>query len=135
MNLSEDALARQINARPWEPLAGMVKLRCTCCSYWFAAPAADTETSGLRDPAASSGCRIATDKLPSLLSLVPGGFGLGVQVRISDPGGGSVIATMLTLLPPVTVGSSTTKPFEVLSCRCSVSSSELPEKIDSMSFW
>ena len=43
MNLSEDALARQINARPWEPLAGMVKLRCTCCSYWFAAPAADTE--------------------------------------------------------------------------------------------
>jgi hypothetical protein len=43
MNLSEDAVARQINAAPWEPLPGMRKLRCTTCSYWFAAPADDVE--------------------------------------------------------------------------------------------
>jgi hypothetical protein len=43
MNLSEDALARQVNAQPWEPLPGMLKLRCSRCSYWFAAWSADTE--------------------------------------------------------------------------------------------
>ena len=39
MNLAEDAHARQINATPWKPMPGMVKLRCQVCSYWFAAPA------------------------------------------------------------------------------------------------
>jgi hypothetical protein len=29
---------RAINAKPWEPLPGMVKLQCQECSYWFAAP-------------------------------------------------------------------------------------------------
>jgi hypothetical protein len=37
------AEARRINAEPWEPLPGMVKLRCIECHYWFAArePATD----------------------------------------------------------------------------------------------
>jgi hypothetical protein len=34
--LGRDAAARAINAEPWEPLPGMVKLRCTDCHYWFA---------------------------------------------------------------------------------------------------
>ena len=40
----EEPDARAINAEPWEPLPDMVKLRCQVCGYWFAAPAADTET-------------------------------------------------------------------------------------------
>ena len=36
----EEAAARAVNAEPWEPMPGMVKLRCSTCSYWFAAPAA-----------------------------------------------------------------------------------------------
>jgi hypothetical protein len=39
----EEPGARAVNAEPWEPLPGMVKLRCQVCGYWFAAPAADTE--------------------------------------------------------------------------------------------
>ena len=39
----EEPDARAVNAEPWEPLPGMVKLRCTTCHYWFAAPAADVE--------------------------------------------------------------------------------------------
>jgi hypothetical protein len=39
----EEPDARAVNAEPWEPMPGMVKLRCSACSYWFAAPAADTE--------------------------------------------------------------------------------------------
>ena len=35
-----DNEARAINAQPWEPLPGMVKLRCAACGFWFAAPAA-----------------------------------------------------------------------------------------------
>ena len=34
----EEAAARQVNAEPWQPLPGMVKLRCADCHYWFAAP-------------------------------------------------------------------------------------------------
>jgi hypothetical protein len=36
-----DARARAINAEPWQPLPGMVKLRCQHCSYWFATRDAD----------------------------------------------------------------------------------------------
>jgi hypothetical protein len=43
MNLHDDAEARAINARPWEPLPGMVKLRCSECHYWFAAGDPATE--------------------------------------------------------------------------------------------
>jgi hypothetical protein len=34
----EEAAARQVNAEPWQPPTGMVKLRCAGCHYWFAAP-------------------------------------------------------------------------------------------------
>jgi hypothetical protein len=33
---AREAQARIINAQPWEPLPGMVKRRCSRCSYWFA---------------------------------------------------------------------------------------------------
>ncbi len=36
-SLDDDAIARAINAQPWEPLPGMTKLRCGRCHYWFAA--------------------------------------------------------------------------------------------------
>ena len=42
-DLFGDAEARAINAQPWEPLPGMVKLRCSACHYWFAARSPDTE--------------------------------------------------------------------------------------------
>jgi hypothetical protein len=32
-----EAMARRVNAQPWEPMPGMVKLRCPDCRYWFAA--------------------------------------------------------------------------------------------------
>jgi hypothetical protein len=38
-----EALARAVNAEPWEPLPGMVKRQCPRCRYWFAALADATE--------------------------------------------------------------------------------------------
>ena len=38
-----EAVARRVNAEPWEPLPGMVKLQCPACRYWFAIAAAVTE--------------------------------------------------------------------------------------------
>jgi hypothetical protein len=32
-----EAVARAINAEPWEPLPGMVKRQCPRCRYFFAA--------------------------------------------------------------------------------------------------
>jgi hypothetical protein len=32
----EEAIARAVNAEPWEPLPGMVKRQCPECRYWFA---------------------------------------------------------------------------------------------------
>jgi predicted Zn-ribbon and HTH transcriptional regulator len=34
-----ESLARAIKEEPWEPLPGMVKVRCEDCEYWFATPA------------------------------------------------------------------------------------------------
>jgi rubrerythrin len=42
-SLFDDALARAINAEPWQPLPGMVKLRCQHCAYWFATHDADEQ--------------------------------------------------------------------------------------------
>ena len=39
----EEASARAVNAGPWEPPPGMVKLRCERCRYWFAAPSQSAE--------------------------------------------------------------------------------------------
>jgi len=49
-----EAVARRVNAQPWEPLPGMVKLRCPDCHYWFAA--ADLRTPRCQD-CASFGSR------------------------------------------------------------------------------
>ena len=49
----EEAAARAANAEPWEPLPGMVKLRCTTCRYFFAASAPDLPR--LRPASASGG--------------------------------------------------------------------------------
>ena len=35
--------ARAVNAKPWEPMPGMVKRRCDWCCYFFAAPAESHE--------------------------------------------------------------------------------------------
>ena len=32
-----EAVARRVNAQPWGPPPGMVKLQCERCAYWFAA--------------------------------------------------------------------------------------------------
>ena len=40
-----EAMARAINAEPWEPLPGMMKKRCSRCSYWFAVLIAETEAT------------------------------------------------------------------------------------------
>lgn len=34
--LPQETAAREANAEAWEPLPGMVKLRCPQCRYWFA---------------------------------------------------------------------------------------------------
>ena len=31
-----EAAARRVNAEPWEPMPGMVKLQYPDCRYWFA---------------------------------------------------------------------------------------------------
>ena len=49
-----EAMARRVNAEPWEPMPGMVKRQCPECRYWFAAPASSQE---LR-------CQDCVDKLP-----------------------------------------------------------------------
>ena len=40
---TDEATSRAINAEPWQPLPGMVKLHCSDCRYWFAAPHHDLE--------------------------------------------------------------------------------------------
>jgi hypothetical protein len=39
----DEASSRAVNAQPWEPPPGMVKLQCSDCHYWFAAPHHDVE--------------------------------------------------------------------------------------------
>ena len=36
-DLSPQEEARRVNAEPWEPMPGMVKVRCTNCGFLFAA--------------------------------------------------------------------------------------------------
>jgi hypothetical protein len=43
-NELNETTARTVNAEPWEPLPGMVKLRCTTCHYFFAASTPDVES-------------------------------------------------------------------------------------------
>jgi hypothetical protein len=37
--------AHAINATGWEPLPGMVKKRCSRCSYWFAVRVMEAEAT------------------------------------------------------------------------------------------
>ena len=37
--------ARAINAEPWESMPGMVKKRCSRCSFWFAVPVTEAEAT------------------------------------------------------------------------------------------
>jgi hypothetical protein len=39
-----DATARRVNAEPWQPLPGMVKLCFPDCRYWFAVAVVVAET-------------------------------------------------------------------------------------------
>jgi hypothetical protein len=39
----DEASSRAVNAQPWEPPPGVVKLQCSDCHYWFAAPHHDVE--------------------------------------------------------------------------------------------
>ena len=43
-----EAASRAVNAEPWEPMPGMVKLQCPYCRYFFAAPI--TAEAGLLCP-------------------------------------------------------------------------------------
>jgi len=36
--MDPETLARQVNAEPWDPLPGMVKLKCVECEFWYAEP-------------------------------------------------------------------------------------------------
>ena len=51
-----DEVAREINAEPWEPPPGMVKLRCAACRYWFAA--ADPQAAHCPDCAIRQAVRL-----------------------------------------------------------------------------
>jgi hypothetical protein len=49
--------ARAVNVQPWAPLPGMVKRRCSRCSYWFAVPLAEAEATSRCPDCASLGSR------------------------------------------------------------------------------
>jgi hypothetical protein len=40
-----EAQARVVNAQPWEPMPGMVKKRCSRCSYWLAVRVTEAEAT------------------------------------------------------------------------------------------
>jgi hypothetical protein len=51
---SAEAAARAVNAEPWQPPPGMVKLQCPESRYWFAASTSSLEPR----------CQDCVDKLP-----------------------------------------------------------------------
>jgi DNA-directed RNA polymerase subunit RPC12/RpoP len=55
-----EALARAVNAEPWEPMPGMAKKRCSRCSYWFAVPITEAEATLRCQDCASLGTRPAS---------------------------------------------------------------------------
>jgi hypothetical protein len=57
---TDDVLAaRAINAEPWEPMPGMVKQRCSQCSYFFAVPIAAADATSRCPDCAGLGSRPA----------------------------------------------------------------------------
>jgi hypothetical protein len=58
-----EALARAVNAEPWEPLPGMVKRRCLRCGYLFAVKAGEAQTTATCPDCAGLGTRPARKQL------------------------------------------------------------------------
>jgi hypothetical protein len=56
-----DALARAVNAEPWEPLPGMVKKRCSRGRYFFAVKAEAAETTAACPDCVALGSRPPSD--------------------------------------------------------------------------
>jgi hypothetical protein len=54
-----EAEVRAINAQPWQPLSGMVKKRCSRCSFWFAVPVAEADATSRCPDCAALGTRLA----------------------------------------------------------------------------
>lgn len=52
----QEAEARAINAQPWEPPPGMIKLRCPRCRYFFAA-SADADANAVCPDCVADGSR------------------------------------------------------------------------------
>jgi hypothetical protein len=57
MTEDAEALARAVNGEPWEPLAGMVKKRCSRCHYLFAVLIAEAEATSRCPDCAGLGSR------------------------------------------------------------------------------
>jgi hypothetical protein len=55
-----EAEARAINAQPWQPLPGMLKKRCSRCSFFFAVPVTEADTTSRCPDCAALGTRFAT---------------------------------------------------------------------------
>jgi hypothetical protein len=57
MTADADAMARAVNAEPWEPLPGLLKKRCSRCHYWFAVPLTEAEATSRCPDCAGLGSR------------------------------------------------------------------------------
>jgi hypothetical protein len=55
-----EAEVRAINAQPWQPLPGMLKKRCSRCSFWFAVPVAEADATSRCPDCAAFGTRSVT---------------------------------------------------------------------------
>jgi hypothetical protein len=54
-----EAEVRAINAQPWQPLLGMLKKRCSRCSFWFAVPVTEADATSRCPDCAAFGTRFA----------------------------------------------------------------------------
>jgi hypothetical protein len=52
-----EAEVRAINAQPWQPLPGMLKKRCSRCSFWFAVPITEADATSRCPDCAALGTR------------------------------------------------------------------------------
>ena len=55
--VGREAEVRAINATNWQPIAGMVKKRCSRCSFWFAVPIPKAEATSRCPDCAGLGTR------------------------------------------------------------------------------
>jgi hypothetical protein len=59
-----EAIARAINAQPWEPMPGMVKTRCSQCRYWFAVLVTEVAATSRCPDCAGLGTRASRSATP-----------------------------------------------------------------------